>query len=337
MKYQNTLKDRVQCLLCPRQCVLKNNQRGFCHIRQNIDGNVVLTSYGYNTGLAIDPIEKKPLYHFYPASRVLSFGTVGCNLGCKFCQNWNISKSKINPQKLNKTSPELIAQLAKKHKCKSVAFTYNEPNIFMEYAIDTAIACKNMEIKTVAVSAGYINPEPRAELFKYIDAVNVDLKAFNNDFYKRNCMASLQPVLETLKYIKKETDTWLEVTTLLIEGENDSEKELHSECEWIYENLGENVPIHFSAFRPSYKFSERSSTQIPTLIKAIEIAKSKGLKYVYSGNVSNPQTSTTYCKTCGKPVIIREGYFIASYNLDDEGRCEFCETKCDGQFERLYI
>lgn len=337
MNYQNNLTNKIQCTVCPRQCVLKNGQRGFCHVRQNIDGKIILTSYGYNTGLAIDPIEKKPLYHFYPTSRVLSFGTVGCNLGCKFCQNWNTSKSKINPEKLNKTSPELIAYLAKKHKCKSVAFTYNEPTIFLEYAIDTAKACKELGIKTVAVSAGYINPEPRAELFKYIDAVNIDLKAFNNDFYKRNCMASLEPVLDTIRYVKHETDSWLELTTLLIEGENDSELEIKSECEWIVENLGECVPVHFSAFHPSYKFNEKTATKIPTLLKAIQIAKSTGLKYVYAGNVSNIETSTTYCKNCGKPIIVREGYYIAAYNLDENSRCEFCETKCDGHFENIFI
>ena len=201
MNYQNILNNKVQCTICPRECILNEGQRGFCHVRQNLNGKIELTSYGYNTGLAIDPIEKKPLFHFFPSSKILSFGTIGCNLGCKFCQNWHTSKSKIDPQKLNKTSPEQIALLAKQHKCKSVAFTYNEPTIFLEYAIDTAIACKELGIKTVAVTAGYINPIPRAEFFKHIDATNIDLKAFSDEFYKRNCKAHLEPVLETIKYI----------------------------------------------------------------------------------------------------------------------------------------
>lgn len=332
MKYQNNLKDKIQCTICPRMCTFKNGQRGFCHVRQNINDKIILTAYGYNTGLAIDPIEKKPLYHFYPTSKVLSFGTVGCNLGCKFCQNWQTSKSKINPTKLNKTPPQEIARLAKNHKCKSVAFTYNEPTIFLEYAIDTAIACKEENIKTVAVTAGYINPAPRLDFFKHIDAVNVDLKAFNNNFYKRNCMATLEPVLDTIKYIKHETNTWLEITTLLIENENDSEKELHKQCEWIAENLGDCVPLHFSAFHPSYKFNEKTATQIPTLLNAIEIAKSNGLKYVYAGNISDIKSSTTYCKNCNKPVIIRDGYFLVAYDLDSSGNCKHCQTKCDGVF-----
>lgn len=336
MKYQNILKDKVQCTVCPRNCVLSKNQRGFCHVRQNINGNIELTAYGFNTGLAIDPIEKKPLFHFYPTSKVLSFGTTGCNLGCRFCQNWQTSKSKIDPRRLNKTSPEQIAQLAKKHKCKSVAFTYNEPAIFLEYAIDTAKACKKLGIKTVAVTAGYINPEPRAEFFKYIDAANIDLKAFSDDFYKRNCLAHLEPVLDTIKYVKNETNTWLELTTLLIEGENDSEEEINAECEWVAENLGDSVPLHFSAFHPAYKFNEKSSTQIPTLFKAIDIAKSKGLKYVYAGNVSNMKSTTTYCSNCEKPVITRSNYLLADYHLDENGRCDYCETKCDGHFETLY-
>ena len=332
MKYQNILKDKVQCTVCPRECILSDGQRGFCHVRQNQGGDIVLTSYGYNTGLAVDPIEKKPLYHFYPTSRILSFGTVGCNLGCQFCQNWQTSKAKVDPQKLNKVSPEVIVQLAVKHNCKSVAFTYNEPTIFLEYAIDTAKECKKLGIKTVAVSAGYINPEPRSELYKYIDAVNVDLKAFTADFYKKNCLAKLDPVLDTLKYIKNETNVWLEVTTLLIEGENDSDETLQLECEWIAQNLGDSVPLHFSAFRPHYKFHDRVTTHIDTLKRARNIALSKGLKYVYAGNVANPETSTTYCSNCSSSLIVRNGFFVQEYNLDKNGCCLACGGKCDGLF-----
>lgn len=335
MKYQNKLGEKTQCTVCPRNCILKENQRGFCHVRQNVGGDIILTSHGYNTGLAIDPIEKKPLYHFYPSSKVLSFGTVGCNLGCKFCQNWQTSKSKIEPQRLNKATPEQIVQLAKAHKCKSVAFTYNEPTIFLEYAIETAKACKENGILTVAVTDGYINKLPRLEFFKYIDAVNIDLKAFTEKFYKRNCLASLAPVLETIKYVCNETNTWLELTTLLIEGENDNETELNLECEWIVENLNDKVPLHFSAFHPAYKFNQKTATQISTLFKAIDIAKSKGIKYVYAGNVSNVKTSSTYCSNCNKPLIVRMGHFLVDYNLDDNGCCKYCATKCNGYFDVL--
>lgn len=331
MKYQNVIEDKVQCTVCPRNCILKDRQRGYCHVRQNLDGEIVLTTYGYNTGLAVDPIEKKPLYHFYPNTRVLSFGTIGCNIGCQFCQNWRTSKSKANPELMNHTTPQQIAELALKHKCKSVAFTYNEPTVFLEYAIDTAKECKKLGIKTVAVSNGYINPAPREELFNYIDAVNIDLKAFSDDFYKHNCAATLEPVLETIKYVRNK-GVWMELTTLLIEGENDNKEEIEAECDWILENLGPNVPLHFSAFHPQYKFNEKTPTNILTLLKAYDIAKNKGLNYVYTGNVNNIKTSTTYCSNCKRPLIIRDGHFLAEYNLDGKGDCIFCGTKCAGCF-----
>ncbi|MDD3435881.1 MAG: AmmeMemoRadiSam system radical SAM enzyme [Candidatus Gastranaerophilales bacterium] len=332
MKYQNILNDnKVQCTICPRNCKLNEGQAGFCQIRKNINGSVVLTSYGYNTGLAVDPIEKKPLYHFYPGSKVLSFGTLGCNMGCQFCQNWHISKSKADPTKLNQTSPEKIVELAKQLGCKSVAFTYNDPVIFFEYAIDTAKLCRDNGIKTVAVTAGYINPEPRKEFFAHMDAANVDLKAFTENFYTKNCLAHLAPVLDTIKYIKKETNCWLELTTLLIEDENTSTEEITQECEWIMENLGDNVPLHFSAFHPAYKFMDRRPTKLSTLLLAYGIAKNTGLKYVYTGNVLDTQTSTTYCHACSKPIIKRNGYEILDINLQ-KGNCNFCSAKCSGVF-----
>lgn len=332
MKYQNLLKNgKIQCTICPRNCALSEGQEGFCHVRKNVNGNIILTTYGYNTGLAIDPIEKKPLYQFYPTTPILSLGTLGCCMGCQFCQNWNISKSREDCTKLNKTSPEEIVQIAKHYNCKSVAFTYNDPIIFFEYAVDTAKLCRENGIKTVAVTSGYINPEPAKEFFAVMDGANIDLKGFSEKFYKKNCLAKLQPVLDTIKYAVNETDCHVELTTLLIEGENDRIEELQAECEWISENLGDCIPIHFSAFSPKYKFAKRRPTSFETLLKAYKIAKDTGLKYVYTGNLTNTETSSTYCKNCGKPVIIRNGYQLLQYNLQ-EGKCVHCGTRCDGQF-----
>lgn len=331
MKYQNTLNgNKIQCTICPRNCKLAEGQTGFCQIRKNIGGEVILTSYGYNTGLSVDPIEKKPLYHFYPGTKVLSFGTLGCNMGCQFCQNWHISKSKADPR-INHTSPEKIVQIAQELGCKSVAFTYNDPVIFFEYAIDTAKLCRDVGIKTVAVTAGYINPEPRREFFAYMDAANIDLKAFSEKFYQKNCLAHLKPILDTIKYVKKETNTWLELTTLLIEGENDSSEEIEKECEWIMENLDDDVPLHFSAFHPAYKMMDKPVTKLSTLLKAYEIAKKVGLKYVYTGNIPDIKTSTTFCHACDKPLIVRRGYEITENNLQ-HGHCIACGGKCSGVF-----
>ena len=334
MKYQNLLTNsKVQCLLCPRNCILKEGQSGFCHVRKNIDGQIILQTYGYNTGLAIDPIEKKPLYQFYPTSAILSFGTLGCNMGCQFCQNWQTTKNKSDCTQGNKTSPEEIVQIAKNYNCKSVAFTYNEPVIFFEYALDTAKLCRQNGIKTVAVTSGFINPEPAREFFNAMDAANIDLKGFSEKFYKKNCLARLQPVLDTIKYACNDTDCHVELTTLLIEGENDSEKDLQAECEWIIDNVGDCVPLHFSAFFPNYRMRQKNSTNFETLIKAYNIARSAGLKYVYTGNLTNTETSSTYCKNCGQGIIIRNSYKLLQYNLTQGGHCKFCGTKCDGKFE----
>lgn len=323
---------KVQCNICPRRCNLSEGQRGFCFVRQNIGGKIVLTTYGYNTGLAIDPIEKKPLYHFLPGSKVLSFGTTGCNLGCAFCQNWESSRAKIDPKLLNPTSPKQIAQAALKNDCKSVAFTYNEPIVFYEYALDTAKEARTLGLKTVAVSAGYIEPEPRIEFFKWMDAANIDLKSFNPDFYKRNCLVNIEPILDTIKYIKNETECWLELTTLIIEGENDNPKEIEKECKWILDNLGSDVPLHFSAFHPAYKFMHKKSTKHQTVLDTYRIAKSMGIKHVYTGNIIDSTTSTTYCSNCKNPIIERDGYSITEYNLDEDANCEFCGYKCEGVF-----
>lgn len=330
MKYQSVLNnDKVQCNICPRGCKLGEGQRGFCYVRKNIDGKIILESYGYNTGLAIDPVEKKPLYHFYPNSKVLSFGTLGCNMGCQFCQNWQTTKVKIPIQNCNKTSPLQIVEIAKNYNCKSVAFTYNDPIIFLEYATDTAKICKEEGIKTIAVTSGYINPEPAKEFFNLMDGANIDLKGFSEEFYTKNCLAHLNPVLDTIKYAVNETNCFVELTTMVIEEENDYC--IEKECEWILKNLGDSVPLHFSAFFPRYKFLKRPQTKFETLIKAYNIAKNMGLKYVYTGNLSNIQTSTTYCKNCGKPLIVRDGYNILENNLMNNS-CKFCNSKFDGLF-----
>ena len=329
MKYQTILSDKVQCEICPRRCKLSEGQRGFCYVRKNENNKIILETYGYNTGLAIDPIEKKPLYHFYPSSKVLSFGTLGCNMGCLFCQNWQTTKVKYPINQCKKVSPEQIVEIAKKYNCKSVAFTYNDPIIFFEYVIDTAKLCKIEGIKTVAVTSGYINIEPAKEFFNYMDAANIDLKGFSELFYQKNCMAHLKSVLDTIEYAVKETNCHVELTTLVIDGENDSY--IKEECKWIRDNLGDNIPLHFSAFSPRYKYTHKSPTKFETLIKAYKIAQDFGLKYVYIGNVSNVETSTTFCKYCGKPIIIRDGYNILEYNINGN-LCKSCNSQLDGIF-----
>ena len=334
MKYQNVLTNgNIQCEICPRQCILKNGQRGFCHVRKNENGSIILDTYGYNTGLAIDPIEKKPLYQFYPTSGVLSFGTLGCHMGCKFCQNWQTTKNRSDCKACNKTSPEEIVQIAKNYNCKSVAFTYNDPIIFFEYAIDTAKLCRKSNIKTVAVTSGYINTEPAKEFFNFMDAANIDLKGFSEEFYSKYCMAHLQPVLDTIKYVCNETDCHVELTTLLIPKLNDSDDIIKAECDWILNNVGDSVPLHFSAFFPNYKLRNIASTDFSILQNAYNIAKNAGLKYIYTGNLTNIQTSATYCKNCGKQIITRNGYQLLEYNLLQGGKCRFCGALCDGRFE----
>jgi pyruvate formate lyase activating enzyme len=295
----------------------------------NKNNEIFLETYGYNTGLSIDPIEKKPLYHFYPSSKVLSFGTFGCNMGCLFCQNYHMSKSRFPVTMCEKISPEKIVTSAKLNDCKSVAFTYNEPVVFFEYAIDTAKLCREQGIKTVAVTSGNINLEPAREFYSYMDAANIDLKGYSEEFYKKNCASHLQPILDVIKYVANETNCHLELTTLIIEGENDNC--IKEECEWIIDNIGDSVPIHFSAFYPRYKFNNRKPTSFETINIAYNIAKAVGLKYVYAGNVLNIETSTTYCKNCGKVLIKRDGYKVLENNLAD-GKCPECNTVCDGFF-----
>lgn len=333
-KYWHKLDDgRIQCDLCPRFCKLREGQRGLCFVRGRIDDEIVLTSYGRSSGFAIDPIEKKPLNHFLPGTPVLSFGTAGCNLACKYCQNWDISKSREIDTLADEASPELIAIAAEKMGCRSVAYTYNDPVIFHEYAIDVAKACHERGIKSVAVTAGYVTEEPRKEFYAHMDAANVDLKSFSEDFYFKITGGHLQPVLDTLKYIKHETDVWLEITTLLIPGYNDSEKELNELTQWVVDELGPDVPLHFSRFHPDYKMMDVPPTPVETLVRAREIAIKNGLRYAYTGNVHNQEGDSTYCHHCGQLLIGRDWYQLTDWNLDEQGRCNACGTPCAGVFE----
>ncbi len=333
--YWTSLDDgRVECQQCPRFCRLQEGQRGLCFVRANQNNQIVLTSYGRSSGFAIDPIEKKPLNHFLPGTPVFSFGTAGCNLACKFCQNWDISKSREMDRLMDRADPEAIAKVAADMGCASVAFTYNDPVIFHEYAIDTAIACRQRRIKSVAVTAGYICQEPRTEFFQYMDAANVDLKAFTERFYKKITGSQLQPVLETLKYIKHETQVWLETTTLLIPGENDSEQELNQMTEWVVENLGPNVPMHFTAFHPDWKMLDKPSTPIETLIQARKIAIANGVRYAYVGNVHDKANESTYCHQCGELLIGRDWYVLSDWNLTEQGNCTQCGARCAGEFQK---
>jgi pyruvate formate lyase activating enzyme len=326
---------RIQCDLCPRDCKLHDGQRGACFVRQNLGGEMILTTYGRSSGFCIDPIEKKPLHHFYPGSSVLSFGTAGCNLACKFCQNWDISKSKDMDRLMDQAAPDEIARAAEESDCKSVAFTYNDPVIFAEYAMDTADACHARGIQTVAVTAGYIHAEPRREFYAKIDAANVDLKAFTDEFYFKLTGAHLAPVLDTLRYIKRETNTWLEITTLLIPGKNDSDVELEAMTAWIAKELGPDVPLHFSAFHPDYKMTDIPATPAQTLSRARAIALQAGLHYVYTGNVHDTDGGTTYCPSCHAPLIVRDWYRIDDYRLTADGHCPDCQTRIAGHFEKF--
>jgi pyruvate formate lyase activating enzyme len=325
--------DRVQCDVCPRACKLHEGQRGLCFVRGRQDGRIKLFTYGRSSGFCVDPIEKKPLNHFLPGSSVLSFGTAGCNLACKFCQNWDMSKSREMDTLADAASPVQLARSARKLGCASVAFTYNDPVVFMEYAIDVARACHAQQVRTVAVTAGYISPEPRREFYAHMDAANVDLKSFSEDFYYRVCGAHLQPVLETLEYIKHETQTWLELTTLLIPGENDSSEEIDALTRWVAAHLGGDVPLHFTAFHPDWKMTDRPHTPAATLTRARAIAQRNGLRYVYTGNVHDTEGGSTYCPQCCSNSIERDWYRILSYRLTDDGRCESCGARIPGVFD----
>ena len=335
-RYWHLLEDgRIQCDLCPRDCKLHEGQRGACFVRGRSGDTMVLTTYGRSSGFCIDPIEKKPLNHFYPGSSIFSFGTAGCNLACRFCQNWDISKSRSFDRLADQASPEDIAATAEKMGCRSVAFTYNDPVIFAEYAMDTADACHARGIKTVAVTAGYIHEQARREFFAKMDAANVDLKAFTDQFYVRQCGAHLQPVLDTLRYLCHETSVWVELTTLLIPGLNDSDEEIGALSAWVAKELGADVPLHFSAFFPAYKLTNVAPTPPETLTRARNIARAAGLHHVYTGNVHDVAGGTTYCPSCQQALIVRDWYEIRDYRLTDQGACPHCGATIAGRFEHF--
>jgi len=302
-------------------------------VRARQGDQVVLTTYGRSSGFCVDPIEKKPLNHFLPGTPVLSFGTAGCNLTCKFCQNWDISKAQTLDRIQDLASPEAIAEAAVQSGCRSVAFTYNDPVIFLEYAVDVAQACHERGIKTVAVSAGYISPEPRVEFFRHMDAANIDLKGFTEGFYKKLCSGKLAAVLETLEYLKHETDVWFEITTLLIPGENDSPVEIEAESAWIMTHLGPDVPLHFTAFHPDWKLMDVPPTPPETLKRARRIAMNAGIHYVYTGNIHDPAGQATHCCVCNALLVGRDWYDLTEWNLSGDGRCGNCGALCDGVFE----
>jgi pyruvate formate lyase activating enzyme len=331
--WHRTGDGRVQCDVCPRACRLQEGQRGFCFVRMRQDDAIVLTTYGRSSGYCVDPIEKKPLNHFLPGTPVLSFGTAGCNLGCRFCQNWDISKSREIDTLADAASPEAIAQAAADLGCRSVAFTYNDPVIFLEYAIDVADACRERGIKTVAVTAGYMCADPRAEFYRHIDAANVDLKGFTGDFYHRVCLAKLDPVLETLVYLSRETSVWLEITNLVIPGVNDSDTELDAMTRWVAGRLGPDVPVHFTAFHPDFKMRDRPPTPSATLARARRIALDNGVRYAYTGNVHDPAGQSTRCHGCGEVVIERDWYRLGAWRLTGDGRCTTCDTPLAGVYD----
>jgi len=324
---------RIQCDLCPRDCKLHEGQRGACFVRKMEGGKMVLTTYGRSSGFCVDPIEKKPLNHFYPGTSVLSFGTAGCNLACKFCQNWDISKSRDMDRLMDAASPEKIARIAQQLGCKSVAYTYNDPVIFAEYAMDTADACHALGIQSVAVTAGYIHHEAAVEFYAKMDAANVDLKGFTDAFYVKECGGHLQPVLEGLIYLKRETQVWFEITTLLIPGLNDSDEELKQLSEWVGKELGPDVPLHFTAFHPDWKLKELPPTSAATLSRARRIAQEASLHYVYTGNVHDPDGGTTYCPGCHAPLIVRDWYEFNDYRLTADGHCPHCGSAIAGRFQ----
>jgi len=324
-------KGKLLCTLCPRYCKIGEGQPGFCFIRQNIDGKLYSLGYARPTGFAIDPIEKKPLNHFLPGTAILSFGTAGCNLGCKFCQNWTMSKAKLDELNSLKASPEDVVALAKKYDTPSIAYTYNDPTIFGEYVIDISKIAHEEGIRSVMVTNGYIDKQARKDVYKFIDGANVDLKAFTENFYWKNTYSHLNDVLDTLVWLKNETDVWIEITTLLIPGENDSEDEIKNEINWILNNLGNSVPLHFTAFHPDFKMRDKPSTPTQTLTDARTIALEMGIKFCYVGNVHNIEGQTTFCPGCGSTLIKRDWHTVISDKLKD-GKCRNCGIKIEGVF-----
>jgi pyruvate formate lyase activating enzyme len=329
--WESADNNKILCTLCPRYCTIGVGQAGFCFIRQNIDGKLYTIGYGRPTGFGIDPIEKKPLSHFYPGTTILSFGTAGCNLGCRFCQNWSISKARLDDENSYEASPEDVISLAKKHHTPSIAFTYNDPVIFGEYVIDISRLAREEGINSVMVTAGYIDKKARKDVYKYIDAANVDLKAFSERFYHKLTFSHLNDILDTLVWLKNDTDVWFEITTLLIPDENDSHEEIKQMCNWILNNLGDSVPLHFTAFHPDFKMTNKPRTPAQTLNTARNIALRSGIKFCYVGNVHNIDGQTTYCPSCKTALIMRDWHKVINNKLVD-GKCYRCGEKIAGVF-----
>ncbi|MCK4587518.1 MAG: AmmeMemoRadiSam system radical SAM enzyme [Gammaproteobacteria bacterium] len=328
-RYWHRLDDgRLQCDLCPRFCKLHEDQQGLCFVRARQGEEIVLTTYGRSSGFCVDPIEKKPLNHFLPGTSVLSFGTAGCNLACKFCQNWDMSKSREMDTLADSAAPKTLARAAKELGCSSVAYTYNDPVIFLEYAVDVAKECRKLGIKNVAVTAGYICEEPRKEFFQDMDAANVDLKAFTEDFYQTVSFSALWPVLRTLKNIHQ-AGKHLEIVNLVIPTFNDDLEEIRRMCRWILENLGDEVPLHFTRFSPAYQMTRLPSTPIETLEAALAVADAEGLQYVYIGNVPGHERNSTFCPGCGKRIIHRVHFSVLALDVDGD-QCHFCGRRIPG-------
>ncbi|MCB9729158.1 MAG: AmmeMemoRadiSam system radical SAM enzyme [Deltaproteobacteria bacterium] len=323
---------RIQCDLCPRHCRLNDGQRAFCFVRAREGDSLVLTTWGRSTGFCVDPIEKKPLNHFLPGTSVLSFGTAGCNLGCRFCQNWDISKARDVERLSDEARPEAIARAALDAGCRSVAFTYNDPVLWAEFAIDTARACHAVGLKTVAVTAGYITEQARPDFFGAMDAANIDLKAFSETFYRQLCYAELGPVLDTLRWVARETSVWLEVTTLLIPGQNDSDDEIQRLSAFCANELGPHVPLHFTGFHPDFRMRDTPRTPLETLQRARHLARAEGVQFVYTGNVHDPEGDATRCPSCDTLLIARDWHRITGWHLRD-GCCPDCGARIPGVFE----
>ena len=320
----------VACDLCPRRCVLRETERGACKVRVNFGGKLYTLVYGKPVAVHVDPVEKKPVFHFLPGTPILSIATAGCNLACRFCQNWSISQAFPERARHYNLSPAEVVDLARRRKAPSIAYTYTEPSIFYEYVLDTARLARKAGIRNVLVTCGYLNEKPLRELAKVTDAANVDLKGFSEDFYREYCGASLQPVLDALKVLKEE-GVLVEVTNLIIPGGNDDPKMIRAMCRWIVKELGPETPLHFSRFHPDYKMERPGPTPVATLERARRIAKEEGLKHVYVGNVHVPGGENTYCPKCGKLLIRRHGYWVRENNVI-KGRCKFCGAKIVGVF-----
>ena len=329
--YKKISSKIVQCQLCPHFCTLNYGEKGKCGVRKNINGKLISLVYEKPCSLAIDPIEKKPLYHFLPGKKTLSIATPGCNLKCKHCQNFEISQMDFEKVITFNMKPRDVVKQAIKNKSKIISYTYTEPTIFYEYMLDIAKEANKNHIRNVTVTNGFINPSPLKQLCKYLDASNIDIKSINNDFYEVVCSAKLEPILEAIKIMKQE-GIWIELTNLIIPGFNDSEKDIISLISWIKRNLGDEVPLHFSAFFPTNKMLNVPPTSPSFLIKARELALSLGLKYVYTGNIRHEEGETTYCPDCNKALIIRKGYEIIKNNLK-KGKCPYCGKNIAGVWE----